>query len=234
MSTTTEQGASDRKISRDLRTDSELYPIALKLAGQRCLVVGGGPIALRKAQELLRSGALVHVVALEWPADFGALAREGKLSRTTRRFEASDLDGVFVVVAATDDPQVQQEVARGAEERGILCNVVDVNPLCNFYVPAILRRGSLTFAVTTDGKYPLLAIALRDRIASIVGPEFGPALDRLAEGRELVFARYPRDPDARLQALRRLLPAHALDLLVEGRLEEFEAHWESWKSSLSD
>ncbi len=214
--------------------DPPLYPIALKLAGERSLVVGGGAIARRKAQDLLTCGALVHVVSPEWREDFDALGNGGRLSRSTRAFETRDLEGVRVVVAATDDPEVQETVAGEAAARGIPCNVVDVNRLCTFYVPAVLRRGALTVAVTTEGKFPLLAVALRDRIASALGPQIGPALERLGDGRQLAFACHPNDPEKRLATLRALLPERALDLILEGRLPEFEAHWESWKAILPD
>jgi len=197
-------------------------------------VVGGGPVALRKSQELLRCGAFLHVVAPEWPADFTLLDGDIHLRRSSRSFEPGDLDGVFLVVAATDDTTIQQAVARGAEQRSILCNVVDVNPLCSFYMPAILRRGSLTVSVSTEGKYPLFAVAVRDRIASMLGPQIGPALDRLAEGRAMVRARYPHEPEKRREALERLLTSQAFEQLLGERSEELEEHWEAWKSSLSD
>lgn len=210
-----------------------LYPVALKLNARHCLVVGGGEIALRKTRELLRCGALVHVVAPEWPADFAGLGGKSSLRRSSRSFELSDLDGVFLVVAATDDSAIQQAVARGAAERSLLCNVVDVNQLCNFYLPAILRRGSLSVSVSTEGKSPLFAVAVRDRLAGLLGEGIGPALDRLGEGRALARTRYPDDPEKRREALTRLLSPQAFHHLMQGRLEDFEAHWEVWKSSLS-
>jgi len=190
-----------------------LYPIGLKVGGRRCLVVGAGPTALRKTAELLDCGAIVDVV--------------------DRACAPSDLDGVHLVVAATDDPKVQEAVARSAAARGIPCNVVDVNHLCTFYAPAVLRRGAMTISVATDGKFPLLAVAIRDRLAAALGEEIGPALECLGEGRELACARFPDDPDERVAALRRLLSSRAVDLILEGHLDEFEAHWESWKTELS-
>src|SRR5206468_10195970 len=138
--------------------------------------------------------------------------------RATRRFEPSDLDGASLVVAATDDREVQEAVAQAAAARGVPCNVVDVNRLSTFYVPAVLRRGSLTIAITTDGKFPLLAVALRDRLAAVLGPQLGQALERLGGGRELAIARHPADPAKRLSVLRRLLSEPALELLLEDRL----------------
>jgi siroheme synthase-like protein len=177
------------------------------------LVVGRGPIARRKRKELLDCGAIVNAV--------------------DREFAPSDLDGVHLVVAATDDPRVRADVARFATERGIPCNVVDVNHLCTFYAPAVLRRGALTITVATDGKFPLLAVALRDRIAADLGRAIGPALDLLGEARAIAAWRFPDDPEARVAALRRLLPSRALESILAGRLDEFESHLHAWKAEIS-
>lgn len=209
-----------------------LYPVALKIAGEPCLVVGGGPIAVRKTQDLLQCGAQVHVVAPEWKGDFDSLEAGTTIARSTRAFRTEDLDGVRLVVAATDDPKVQETIYREAGRRGIPCNVVDVNHLCSFYVPAVLRRGALSVAVGTEGKFPLLAVALRDRIAALLGPRIEHALERLGEGRALAFERFPEEPEARVAALRRLLSSRAVDLILEERFEEFETHYEEWRESL--
>lgn len=231
---------SAQQATQDGRTDSRrretpfLYPIALKLKGQRCLVVGGGTVALRKTRDLLDCEALVHVVSPQWHEGFASLGGRETLTLSTRRFEPRDLDGARLVLAATDEPEVQETVARGAAARGIPCDVVDVNRLSSFYLPAVLRRGAFTIAVTTSGEYPLLAVAIRDRLAAEFGPQLGPALERLGETREWAFAHGPADPALRVAALRRLLTDDALDLILEGRLAEFEAHVESWKLTLSD
>lgn len=190
-----------------------LYPIGLKVGGRRCLVVGRGETAQRKRKELADCGAIVH--SIDAP------------------FLSSDLDGVHLVVAATDDRQVQEDVAREADARGIPCNVVDVNDLCTFYAPAVLRRGALTITVATDGTFPLLAVALRDRIAAGLADAVGDALELLGEGRALAVLRYADDSAKRVDALRRLLTPAALEAIVEGRLDEFRAQWEAWKAELS-
>jgi len=214
-----------------------LYPVALKLAGRLAVVVGGGAVAQRKTADLLRAGARVWAIAPEWRADFSGLEADpeagGRLLRITRGFTAGDLVGAFLVVAATDDVATQRAVARAAESQGILCNVVDVNDLCSFYVPATLRRGGLAIAVQTDGRFPLLAVALRDRLARLVGPAFAPALDRLAQAREEVRRLYPADAGRRLQELRALFGDAALDLLLAERFDEFETRVDSWRKGLA-
>jgi precorrin-2 dehydrogenase/sirohydrochlorin ferrochelatase len=214
-----------------------LYPVALKLAGRLAVVVGGGAIAQRKTADLLRAGARVWAIAPEWRADFSGLEADpdagGRLLRITRGFTAGDLVGAFLVVAATDDVVTQRAVARAAESQGVLCNVVDVNDLCSFYVPATLRRGALAIAVQTDGRFPLLAVALRDRLARLIGPGFAPALDRLAEARADVRRRFPEDAGRRVQELRALFGDEALDLLLGERLDEFETRVDAWRKGLA-
>lgn len=214
--------------------DAPLYPVSLKLSGRLCLVVGGGPIALRKTSELLGCGARVRVVAPEWPAAFDFLDANDRLTRHTGRFQTADLDGVFLVVAATDDEDTQEAVANAAEARGILCNVVDVNHLCSFYVPATLRRGALAVSVATDGRFPILAVALRDHLAGRIGPQFAPALEQLAEARVTVRKLFPDDPARRALLLRRLLTPDALASLLADRPEDFETHRTTWQASLND
>jgi precorrin-2 dehydrogenase/sirohydrochlorin ferrochelatase len=213
-----------------------LFPIALRIAGKTGVVIGGGLIASRKADDLLRGGARVRAVAPEWGAEFDALAaaHAGSIERVTRRFEPGDLDGALLVFAATDDRDVQLAVHRAASERGVLCNVVDVTDLCEFHVPATLRRGALSISVATDGAFPLLAVKLRDHLARWVGAAFGPALEKLAAARAAVRVRHPHDQAARMRRLRELLTDEALDQLLEGRSAEFERHLRSWQASLSD
>jgi siroheme synthase-like protein len=214
-----------------------LYPVALKLAGRLAVVVGGGAVAQRKTADLLRAGARVWAIAPEWRADFSDLEADpetgGRLLRITRGFTAGDLVGAFLVVAATDDAATQRAVARAAESQGVLCNVVDVNDLCSFYVPATLRRGGLAIAVQTDGRFPLLAVALRDRLARLVGPAFAPALERLAQARADVRRLYPADAGRRLQELRALFGDDALDLLLAERFDEFETRVDTWRKGLA-
>jgi siroheme synthase-like protein len=214
---------------------SGLYPLFVKLEGRRALVVGGGPVGFQKTVELLRSGARVHAVSTAWVDDFATLDGNPALTRSTRLFEPSDLDGgVLIAIAATGDEAAQEAVWRRAEELGVLCNVVDVPDRCHFYVPASLRRGSLTVSVSTEGKSPLLAAALRDRLSARIGPRAGEGLERLAEARRIVRERHPVEQTKRRSALARLLSPCAIDDLLEGRLDDFETHWKKWTSSLSD
>jgi precorrin-2 dehydrogenase/sirohydrochlorin ferrochelatase len=159
--------------------EKQYYMAALDLEGRRALVVGGGAVALEKAQGLLDCGAQVTVVA---PAILDRLARL-PVELVHRSYAASDLDECFLVVAATSDTQVNRQIHRDAEARGRLCNVADVPELCNFILPAVHRAGPIAVAVSTGGASPALAQRLRDDVAALVGPRHVELARELRERR---------------------------------------------------
>ena len=133
------------------------FPVSLKIEGRRCLVVGGGRIALQKTRDLLKAGAQVTVVSPGIHPGFKRLDAR----HLRRRFRDGDAGGILLAVAATDDPEVNRAVHRACVRRGVLVNVVDVPALCTFIVPSVVRRGPVTLAISTDGESPSLAKALR-------------------------------------------------------------------------
>jgi precorrin-2 dehydrogenase len=139
----------------------------LDLEGRSCLVVGGGPVALEKTNGLLDCGARVTVVAPELADDL----RDLPVELIERGYVTSDLDGRFLVVAATSDTELNRRVHADAEERALLCNVADVPELCSFILPAVYRRDPIAIAVSTGGASPALAQRIRSEIAAVVGPE---------------------------------------------------------------
>ena len=151
------------------------------------LVVGAGTVGHEKASGLLDCGAVVTIVAPEISAEVSALDVE--LLR--RRYRSSDLDGRFLVVAATADNTVNRRVFADAEARSLLCNVVDVPDLCSFILPAVHRQGPIAVAVSTGGASPALAQRLRDDIAGVVGPRHAELADELRALRPWVKERYP-------------------------------------------
>lgn len=156
---------------------AEFYPAFLNLKGLPCLVVGGGKVAERKAKSLLSCAAVVKVVSPRLTPALQELAAGGQIEYLPREFRPSDLEGVFLVIAATDSKEVNREVAREARSRNLLVNVVNDPQSGNFYVPAAVRRGPLQIAVSTSGRSPLLARRIRERLEG----EFGPAYGCLAE-----------------------------------------------------
>jgi precorrin-2 dehydrogenase/sirohydrochlorin ferrochelatase len=156
------------------------YPIFLGLEGRRALVVGGGKVALRKAEMLARAGAEVRVVAPELVAE---LRRDGRFECIGEPYTARHLQGAFLVVAATDDEAVNAQVAADARAAGVLVNVVDRPALCDFIVPSVVDRGRLLIAISTGGAAPSLSRKTRERFEKEFGPEYATLLDALAEVR---------------------------------------------------
>ncbi len=150
----------------------KLYPMMVDLTGKRCLVVGGGTVAERKVTLLLECGADVEVVSPVTTARLGALAASGAMRVRRRPVRPSDLSDAFLVVVATDDPQVNREVAERVRTTGGLVNVADDPEACSFLVPSVLRRGDLTIAISTGGGSPALAKKLRQRLEQTIGPEY--------------------------------------------------------------
>jgi siroheme synthase-like protein len=148
----------------------------LDLRGRDCLVVGGGRVATEKAQGLMAGGASVTVVAPEIDAELRATG----VSLHERPFTASDVVGRFLVIAATNDRRVNSAVSAAAERRNTLCNVADDPELCNFILPAVLRRGPIVVGVSTGGASPALAQRIRDDVDDLIGPEHAELADRLA------------------------------------------------------
>ena len=165
----------DQSCVRDM-LDTPFYVACLRLAGRECLVVGGGDVGLEKVEGLLSCDGSVTVVAPELCDELAVLAAEGSIRHIARDYEPGDLDGKFLAIAATDDTDVNIAVYDDAERRAMLVNVVDVPPLCNFILPAILRTGPLAIAISTAGASPALA----KRMKREIGDQFGEEYARLA------------------------------------------------------
>jgi siroheme synthase-like protein len=156
--------------------DTPFYIACLKLSGRRCVVVGGGEIGLEKVEGLLACDGRVVLIAPDAVAELETLAAEGSIEWIRREYETGDLEATFIAIAATDDTDVNIRVHDDAERRAMLVNVVDVPPLCNFILPAIVRSGPLAIAISTAGASPALAKRIKRRVAD----EFGEPYARLA------------------------------------------------------
>jgi siroheme synthase-like protein len=164
----------------------QYYMACLDLEGRRALVVGGGAVGLEKAAGLVTCGAAVTVVSPELHEGFAELEVEWR----GREYETGDLEGMFLVIAATDERAVNEAVHRDAEARQMLCNVADVPDLCNFILPAVHREGPIAVAVSTGGASPALAKRLRTQIAELVGPEHAELAEELRAMRPEVKERF--------------------------------------------
>lgn len=180
-----------------------LFPMFLKLTGRRCLVVGGGNIATPKIRSLLDSGAEVRVVAPQGSFPVTEWAQQGLITWDQRRFEESDLGGVFLVIAGTSDSDLNGAVFSAAQRRNILCNAVDDPEHCDFFYPALVRRGDFQVAISTAGHSPALAQRLRKQFEIEFGSEYEIWVEELGKMRKQLFAQ-EMDPEARRQRLHEL------------------------------
>jgi precorrin-2 dehydrogenase/sirohydrochlorin ferrochelatase len=190
------------------------YPLFLDLRDKPVLLVGGGVVAERKTHALFEAGARVTLVAPEITPALRKLEESGAIRVLERRFLESDLDGAVLVISATDDVVVQVQVAAAARARGVLVNTVDQPPLCDFIVPAVVRRGDVIVAISTSGKSPALAAALRAKLDSIITEDTARAARVLGEIRNEVHARFP-DPELRKRAFERVINSGFLDWVAE-------------------
>jgi len=167
---------------------TSLFPMFMKLEGRRLLVVGAGKVGEPKIAGLLETGARILVVALEPSAAVKEWAREGKIELDVRAFRSDDLDGVFLAVVATSSRTLNERIYNEAQKRGVLCNVVDVPDLCDFFYPSIVRRGDLQIAVSTAGQSPSLAQKIRQQLEKQFGPAYASWVAELGETRKLILA----------------------------------------------
>lgn len=175
-----------------------LLPIFLKLEGRPALLVGAGTVALEKIGSLLKTGVKLRVVAPQARPEIRQLAAESKLEWIEREFQPSDLDSNFIVIAATDVPEVNATVYREAVARGIPCNSVDDIPNCDFFFGSVVSRGDLQIAISTAGESPAVAQRLRREIDEQLPQDLGPWLAELGVLRREVLAAYPRSEERRL------------------------------------
>ncbi len=160
----------------------------LKLAGRQVLVIGAGQVGEGKIAGILDTGARIRVVARDASATVRDWARAGQIELELRSFSAQDLDGAFIAVVATGSRDLNEFIYREAQLRGVLCNVVDVPEFCDFFYPAVVRRGDLQIAISTSGQSPSLAQKLRQQLEQQFGPRYAPWVAELGETRRMVQA----------------------------------------------
>jgi len=198
------------------RGSAALFPVFLKLSGRPCLVVGAGSVGTPKIEGLLAAGAKITVVAPQATAAVQVWAAEGRVRWHPRNFEPSDLDGAFLVVSATPSRTLNDLVFTEAQRRGVLANVVDDPPRCDFYYPAVVRRGALQIAISTDGKSPALAQRLRRQFEQKFGPDYQDWVEELGRQRQWLFEQ-PIGPDKRKQILHSLASQSSFEEYVRSR-----------------
>jgi siroheme synthase-like protein len=225
------RGICDQSCVRDLLS-TPLYIACLRLSGRPCLVVGGGEVGLEKVDGLLACDGRVTLIAPDAVPELAEYAREGSIEWKRSEFRDSDLDGRFMAIAATSDTDVNISVYEGAERRAMLCNVVDVPPLCNFILPAIVRTGPLAIAISTAGASPALAKRMKREIAESFGEPYARLAVILNDARGWAKATLPTYQD-RKEFFEGIVNGDPdpVELVREGREDELDGLIEAAKES---
>jgi precorrin-2 dehydrogenase/sirohydrochlorin ferrochelatase len=195
------------------------YPVNLDLRNRKCVVIGGGGVAERKVETLLDFGGTVVVVSPDLSPRLRELSANKLIEHISEAYEPQCLEQAYLVIAATNDPEVNKAVSLEAQRRRILVNVVDNPELCTFFVPAIIHRGDLVISISTSGKSPALARRIREEMEFHFGPEYSKLTDLLGEFRDEVKAKYANS-DERHRAFVRILDSDVLDLLAQNKWDE--------------
>lgn len=198
------------------------YPICLDLKDRAVLVVGGGVIAEGKIFQLVEAAAQVHVVSPTLTEKLAELVSSGLITFRQGEFDDSDLTDKVLVICATNQPDVNEFVARAASTRRMLCNVVDQPVLCNFITPSLVTRGDLQISISSSGKSPTVAQRIKREISALIGPEYETLLEIAADLRAQVRPLIPTF-EARRDFLRAFADSPALDLIRQGKDVEAKA-----------
>ena len=191
------------------------YPVYIEMRDQPCVVIGGGKIAEGKVDGLLAAAAHVTVISPELTQHLRELVNQDKVRYLARSYQPGDLSGAFMVICATDRADINHQVWQEATANHQLVNVVDDTPRCNFIAPSILRKGDLTIAISTSGKAPALAVRLKERFQSELGPEYERFLELASELREPLARQIP-DFETRKALWYELVDSEILDVLARG------------------
>ncbi|MDI6783053.1 MAG: bifunctional precorrin-2 dehydrogenase/sirohydrochlorin ferrochelatase [bacterium] len=198
-----------------------LYPINLDIKKKKCLVIGGGEVALRKVKALLECQAKVTVVSPQLHPEIMKLAKTKQIQVVKKKYQSEDLNKVFLVIGATNDNKVNRRIADDAKKKQLLVNIVDVPDLCNFQVPASIRRGALMLTISTNGKSPALTKYLRKQLEEQFGSEYAEYVERLGEWRKELQKLVPNGK-LREQIFSAMVESDILYLLKRGLRKEAE------------
>lgn len=195
------------------------YPIYLDIENRSVVIIGGGNVCARKAETMMKYGARVTVVSPEFTEEIEKWAAEGCLQLQRKKYDESDIEGANVVIASTDDEQVNTKIAADCRARRIPVNVVDVTPLCEFIVPAIIEKGSIQIAISTGGSSPAVARTLKEDLHRAIGPEYAEVNDVLGSLRDAAKKQLPTDID-RKRFFDGIIAHGILQMLRDGRRRE--------------
>ena len=198
------------------------YPIHLDIKNRNCLVVGGGAVGTRKVNTLLECGARVIVVSPNPTSQLTKLASKGAIRLTRRAYRSDDLDGAFLVIGATDDESLNQQISNDAALTHTLCNIADRPEACNFILPSIIQRGDLVITISTSGKSPALAKQLRQKLETQFGKEYAQFLLLMGAIRKKLLGR-AHEPEAHKTLFNQLIDSDLIQLMQAGKTEEINS-----------
>lgn len=198
---------------------SRYYPAFLDLQGKQAVVIGGGPVAARKVNSLLPTGAQVTVISPDLTPELARLSERRSVEVLRRGYTPGDLRGAYLAVIATDDPDLNRQAAVEARAEGVLVNTVDDVAYCDFIAPAVVQQGDITLAVSTNGKSPAMARFLREQLELFLSPDYGDLLEVLEKVRKELRRRKVRVPAERWQ---KHIGDGLRELVRAGRLAEAE------------
>ncbi|WP_319406499.1 bifunctional precorrin-2 dehydrogenase/sirohydrochlorin ferrochelatase [uncultured Desulfosarcina sp.] len=197
------------------------YPVNLDINGRRCLVVGAGRVGARKVDTLVQCGAVVTVVSLEVSPAVAQLAAKKVITLKQRPYRSSDVEGMFLIIGATDDETLNRQISTDAARCNLLCNIADRPEICNFILPAIVRRGDFVLAISTAGKSPAFAKHIRKRLETQFGPEYGILLDLMGAIRNKLLAD-AHEPEVHKPLFEQLIDGGLLALVKSQKIAQID------------
>ena len=202
-----------------------MYPVSLNVEEKKCVVVGGGNVAERKISRLIHNNCQILIISPRLTDRLQALVAEGKVSWRCKDYESGDLEGAYLVFAATDNPTVQAVILDDARSAGVLINVADAPAACDFHVPAVLNRGDLQITVSTHGKSPAVAALVKQHLADCIGPEYAILTALAGLVREKIRPRQVSDEEKRL-IFQKILNDDLIHWLRTKQWQQIETHLE--------
>ena len=198
------------------------YPVHLDINNRNALVVGGGGVGTRKVRTLLACGARVTVVSLEASRQLRDLATSGKIVLEERSYQSDDLNGMFLVIGATNDETLNKQISSDADRLNTLCNIADRPEVCNFILPSIVHRDDLVITISTSGKSPALAKKLRKSLENQFGEEYGTLLRLMGAIRKKLL-RQAHEPEAHKPLFEQLLNSDLIGMIQKNKIDDINA-----------
>ena len=198
------------------------YPVHLDIQNRNCLVVGGGSVGTRKVITLLDCGANVTVISPAVLHQLRDFATSGSIKLRERPYQSGDLDGMFLVIGATDDEELNRQISKEADRLNTLCNIADRPEVCNFILPSIVQRDDLVITISTSGRSPAMAKKLRKTLESQFGKEYGVFLKLMGAIRKKLLSTSHK-PEAHKHLFEQLIAADLIGMIREGKAAEIDA-----------